>query len=245
MFIGFGTVANMVTVAVGASLGLLLGHRIPERTRETTTDAIGLVTLVLGGLSAAAVVNDTFAEEVGHGAPMLVVLGSLLLAAIVGSSLRLEHRLELGADWLRRRFTRSGDAGTFVDALVTPTLLFCVGPLTILGALSDGLGQGADQLLVKSVLDGFSAMAFAATLGWGVLWSAVALGVIQGGLTAAAFFLGDLFTPGQIDALTATGGVILLGLALRLLRIRQIPVGDLLPALVFAPLLVSLVAAFR
>lgn len=173
------------------------------------------------------------------------MLGALLLGALTGSALRIEDRLESGAEWLRRRFAGTGEAGTFVDAVVTPTLLFCVGPLTILGSLSDGLGRGADQLLVKSVLDGFAAMAFASTLGWGVLFSAGAVGLVQGSLTLAGYLFGNLFTAGQIDALSATGGVILIALGLRLLRVRQIPVGDLLPALVFAPLIVSAVSAFR
>ena len=139
----------------------------------------------------------------------------------------------------------TGDAGTFVDAIVTPTLLFCIGPLTILGSLSDGLGRGADQLLVKAVLDGFAAIAFASTLGWGVLFSAIAVGLVQGSLTLAAFLLGDLFSMAQIDALTATGGVMLMALGVRLLKLKNIPVGDLLPALVFAPVLVALVAGLR
>ena len=245
MFIGLGTVANMVTVALGALVGLVLGNRIPERTRETITDVLGLITIVLGILSATQLTSAAFAEEVGSGAPTLIVLGSLLFGAVLGSGLRIEDRLEAGAELLRRRFAGSGDAGTFVDAIVTPTLLFCVGPLTILGSLSDGLGRGAEQLLVKSVLDGFAAIAFASSLGWGVLFSAVAVGIVQGSLTLAAFLLGDLFSTAQIDALTATGGVMLIALGLRLLHIKPIPVGDLLPALVFAPLLVSIVSALR
>lgn len=245
MFIGLGTVTNVVTVAVGASLGLLLGDRIPERTRDTITDVLGLITLVLGVGSALTMSSEALTTAVGPGAPMLIVLGSLLLGALLGSGLRVEDALEAGAERLRRRFAGPGDAGTFVDAIVTPTLLFCVGPLTILGSLSDGLGRGADQLLVKSVLDGFAAIAFASSLGWGVLFSAVAVGILQGGLTLAAFLLGDLFTTAQIDALTATGGVMLIALGLRLLKVKAIPVGDLLPALAVAPLLVSLVATLR
>lgn len=244
MFIGFGTVANMVTVAVGALLGLFLGNRMPERTRSTVTDVLGLVTIVLGVQSALTVASAALTAEVGSGG-VLIMLGALLLGALTGSALRIEDRLESGAEWLRRRFAGTGEAGTFVDAVVTPTLLFCVGPLTILGSLSDGLGRGADQLLVKSVLDGFAAMAFASTLGWGVLISAGAVGLVQGSLTLAGYLFGNLFTAGQIDALSATGGVILIALGLRLLRVRQIPVGDLLPALVFAPLIVSAVSAFR
>lgn len=241
MFIGFGTVVNVVTVALGAGAGLLLGDRIPERTRDTITDVLGLITLVLGISSALSLSSAALSEEVGS-TGMLIVLGSLLIGAIIGSVLRIEHRLEGGAAWLRARFAGTGEAGRFVDAVVTPTLLFCIGPLSLLGTMSDGLGRGADQLLIKATLDGFAAIAFASSLGWGVLFSAAAVGVIQGGLTLAAFLLGDFFSAAQIDALTATGGVMLIGLGLRLLRLKPIPVGDLLPALAIAPVLVSVVA---
>ncbi len=245
MFIGLGTVANVVTVAAGAALGLLLGDRIPQRTRDTITDVLGLITMVLGIASALTLSSPAMTDAVGSGTPMLIVLGSLLIGAVVGSGLRIEDRLEGAADRLHRRFAGTGEAGTFISAVVTPTLLFCVGPLTILGSLSDGLGRGAEQLLVKSVLDGFAAIAFASSLGWGVLFSAGAVGLLQGGLTLAAFLLGDLFTAAQIDALTATGGVILIGLGMRLLNLKNIPVGDLLPALVVAPILIEVVAALR
>lgn len=243
MFIGIGTVTNVVTVAVGAVIGRVLGDKIPERTSGTITDVLGLITLVLGVGSALSMSSAALTEAVGSGAPMLIVLGSLLFGTLVGSALRIEQRLEWGAAWLRQRFAATGDAGTFVDAIVTPTLLFCIGPLTVLGSLSDGLGKGADQLLVKSVLDGFAAIAFASTLGWGVLFSAIAVGISQGALTLAAFLFGDLFSMAQVDALTATGGVMLMALGIRLLKLKNIPVGDLLPALVFAPILVSLVQA--
>lgn len=246
MFIGIGTVVNVVTVAAGSALGLLLGDRISTRTRETITTVLGLITIILGMSSALSVSSKAMSDAVGPGTPTLIVLGSLLLGGMVGSALRLEDRLEGGADWLRTRFAGAGESSsTFVSAVVTPTLLFCVGPLTILGTLADGMGHGAEQLLVKSVLDGFSAIAFASSLGWGVLFAAAAVGVIQGCLTLAAFLLGDLFHAAQIDALTATGGAILIALGLRLLKLKDIPTGDLLPALLFAPILIEIVAALR
>lgn len=240
MFIGFGTVTNVVTIVVGALLGLALGDRIPSRMHEVVTDVLGLITLIIGVQSALTLSSPALAEAVGPSG-MLIVLGSCLVGALVGSALQLERRLELGAEWLRTKLARGEDAGTFVDAIITPTLLFGIGPMVVLGTLSDGMGRGADQLIVKAVLDGFAALAFASTLGWGVLLSAVTVGVLQGVLTAAGFFLGDLFSLAQVDALTATGGVLLLGLSLRLLKIKQVPVGDLLPSLVLAPVLVPLV----
>ncbi|HJE51563.1 MAG TPA: DUF554 domain-containing protein [Tessaracoccus flavescens] len=237
VFIGIGTVVNVATVIVGSLLGILLGNRIPERTKDTVTTVLGLFTLVIGGFSVVLMNSTALGDAVGSAA-MIVVLASLLLGTLLGSWLRVEDRLEQGAAWIRRRFKGAGDENRFVDGLVTSTLVFCVGPLTILGSISDGLGRGADQLLVKAVLDGFAAMAFASTLGWGVMASAAAVAVIQGSLTALGYFAGDVLTVAQVDALSAVGGVILLGLGLRLMNVKQVPVGDLLPALLLAPVLV-------
>lgn len=243
VFIGIGTVVNVITVVVGALIGLALGNRIPERIKDTVTSVLGLFTMVLGIFSAFAMNSDALAAEVGKAA-MVVVLASLLLGTVLGSWLRIEDRLEQGANWIRSLRGASDEgasaherpAQTFVDGLVISTLVFCVGPLTILGSISDGLGRGADQLLVKATLDGFAAMAFASTLGWGVLASAAMVGLIQGSFTALGYFAGDVLSVAQVDALTAAGGVILIGLGIRLMGIKQIPVGDLLPALLLAPL---------
>ena len=176
---------------------------------------------------------------------MLIVLGALLVGGIVGSLVDIERRLESFGGWLRRRLTRSGSGEheRFIEGFVTASLVFCVGPLTILGSLSDGLGLGADQLLLKSALDGFAAVAFAASLGIGVMASAIAVAVVQGGLTLVGFLVGDVLPGPHLDAITATGGLLLLGVGLRLLRIKLVPVANLLPALIFAPLLVVLVAS--
>ena len=241
---GLGTAVNVAAVLAGSGIGLLLGHRLPQRTRDTVTDALGLVTLLIGGLSAAAVTSPRLAGAVGSSAPVLIVLGSLLIGGIVGSLVDIERRLESVGTWLRQRLTRSGSGGheRFIEGFVTASLVFCVGPLTILGSLSDGLGLGADQLLLKSALDGFAAVAFAASLGAGVMASAVAVAVVQGVLTLVGFLVGDVLPGPHLDAITATGGLLLLGVGLRLLRIKLVPVGNLLPALVVAPLLVGLVA---
>lgn len=244
VLIGFGTVVNVVAVVIGSLIGLGLGDRIPARTRTTVTDVLGLFTLVVGGFAAAAMASSALATEVGPGVGTLVVLGSLLIGALVGSWLHVEDRLEALAERVRRRFAGGESSARFVDGVVTSTLVWCVGPLTILGAINDGLGRGSEQLLVKSLLDGFAAIAFASSLGVGVLFAAVPLALIQGLLTLGGFLLGDVLPLAHIDALTATGGVILLGLGLRLLDLKQIAVGDLLPALLIAPLGVQLVSVF-
>jgi uncharacterized membrane protein YqgA involved in biofilm formation len=245
---GIGTLVNVATVLVGATLGVILGNRLPVRTRDVVTDALGLVTLLIAGTSAVAVLDPDLAHAVGSSAPMLIVLGSLLIGGIVGSLLRLESRVESFGAWLQGRL--SGDTGSverhrFIEGFVTASLLFCTGPLTILGSLNDGLGNGADQLYLKAVLDGFAAIAFAASFGWGVAASALTVIVIQGSLTVVGLLLGDLLPAPHLAALTATGGLLLVGVALRLLRIREIPVADLLPALVVAPVLVQLAAAIH
>lgn len=251
MFVGFGTVLNVAAVVVGASVGVLVGHRLPGRVRDVVTDALGLVTLMVAAVSAAAVLDQSLVAEVGDGASMLVVLGAMVLGGIVGSLLRIEARLEgLGATLRRRLSSDDGhDDGAarrrFIEAFVTASLIFCVGPLTIMGSLSDGMGAGYEQLALKSALDGFAAIAFAASLGWGVLASALVVAVVQGSLTLVGVVAGDALGDASIAAVTATGGLLLVGVALRLMRIKPLPVGDLLPALAIAPLLVALVAAIR
>ena len=257
-FPGLGTIVNVVTVVVGALLGMAIGHRLPERTRSVVTDCLGLVTLLVAGLSCVSVTDPAFAAAVGSGVPVLIVLGSLVVGGIVGSLLRIEERLAglAGAiqSRLARRRARVGDSGAaaadddrerFIEGWLTASLLFCVGPLTILGSLSDGLGRGIDQLTLKSVLDGFAALAFASTFGVGVLMSAVSVAVVQGALTLVGVLLGSVLPDAPIAALTATGGLMLAGIGLRLLRIRDVPVGNMLPAVLVAPVLTAIVAAVR
>jgi uncharacterized protein len=227
---------------------VLLGHRLSQRTRDVVTDALGLVTLLIAVLAALTVTDPALEGAIGASAPMLVVLGSLLLGGIVGSLLRLEQRVESVGGWLQSRLTSghgSADRHRFVEGFVAASLLFCTGPLTILGSLNDGLGRGADQLFLKAALDGFAAMAFAASFGWGVAASALTVVVVQGGLTIAGVLLGDVLPDAHVAALTAVGGLLLVGVALRLLRVRDIAVADLLPALVVAPFLVALTASLR
>jgi len=279
--IGLGTIINIVAILIGSAVGVALGHRLPERTRDVVVDGLGLLTLLVAALSAAAILDPAVAESVGA-AGVLIVLGSLLIGGIVGSLMRIESRLEGLGETIRRRLSRGSkvdaagdqaaaidegpvdvevdgalaDAGpedgadpdprnNFVEGFVTASLVFCVGPLAILGSLSDGLGLGIDQLALKSVMDGFASIAFAATLGWGVAASALVVGLYQGTLTVLGWALGSVMDTAQIALLTATGGLLLVGIALRLLRIRHVPVGDLLPALIVAPLLTALVAALR
>ena len=245
---GSGTLLNMTTVLVGSGLGVALGGRLPERTRTTVTDALGLVTLVIGALNVAALSDPAFREAVGDSAPLLIVLGALLVGGIAGSLLGLEARLEGSGAWLQRRLSGTGSSAgreRFVEGYVSASLVFVVGPLAILGPLSDGLGRGIEQLALKSTLDGFAALAFAASFGWGVAASALSVGVVQGLLTLLGALLGGLLPEALVSSVTATGGVLLLGVGLRLLQVKPVAVGDMLPALVVAPVLTALVQALR
>lgn len=248
MLRGAGTALNVATILVGSGLGVGLRERLPHRTRDTVTDALGLVTLVIGGLNVAALGDAAYRRAVSPSGTLLVVLGAMLVGGIVGSLLRLEDRLEGLGKWLQTRLSGEGSSearARFIEGIVDASLVFVIGPLAILGSLSDGLGRGIDQLALKATLDGFASVAFAASLGWGVAASALSVGVVQGSLTLLGALLGGLLPAALVSALTATGGVLLLGVGLRLLKVKMVPVGDMLPALLAAPVLTALVSAIR
>lgn len=246
--IGIGVAANVATVLLGGILGVLVGDRLRAATRQIVTDALGLVTLLIAGLSAVAVTDPDLVAAVGSSAPVLIVLGALLAGGILGSAGRVGERVEAFGGWLQRRLSGSASSEArrrFIEGFVTASLVFCVGPLTVLGSINEGLGHGPDQLLLKAALDGFAAFAFAAAFGVGVLASALSVAAVQGGLVLVGLVLGDVLPAAHIAAMTATGGLLLIGVALRLLEIRRIAVADLLPALALAPLLVQLVVVMR
>ena len=245
--IGLGTLLNVVAIVAGAIIGTLLGDRLSTKTRNVVTDALGLMTLLVAGLSIIDITKSEFKDAVGPGMGVLIVLGSLILGGITGSLWRLEDRFESTGRKLKKSLNKrikSQDAN-FVEGFVSASLLFVVGPLAILGSISDGLGKGIEQLALKSSLDFFASIAFAASLGIGVAFSALAVGIYQGLFTLLGFGLGDVLNEPQVIALTVTGGLLLVGVSFRLLKIKQLPVADLLPALFYAPILVALVMAIK
>jgi uncharacterized membrane protein YqgA involved in biofilm formation len=245
--IGLGTLLNVVAIVAGAIIGTLLGDRLSTKTRNVVTDALGLMTLLVAGLSIIDITKSEFKDAVGPGMGVLIVLGSLILGGITGSLWRLEDRFESIGRKLKKSLNKrikSQDAN-FVEGFVSASLLFVVGPLAILGSISDGLGKGIEQLALKSSLDFFASIAFAASLGIGVAFSALAVGIYQGLFTLLGFGLGDVLNEPQVIALTVTGGLLLVGVSFRLLKIKQLPVADLLPALFYAPILVALVMAIK
>ena len=229
-----GTLINAVTVLIGGTLGTLLGHRFPERMQETILASLGLFTLVIGIDSALVTGN------------VLIVLGSLLIGAIIGEGLHIESRLENFGKWLRDKLVRdhNGDEGArFVEGFVTASLIFCVGPLTIQGAIEDGLMGDYTKLAIKAMMDGFAAMAFATTLGPGVIASVIVILIFQGGISLLAGLSSNVFTEPMITEMTATGGVVLLAIGLRLLDLKRIRAANLLPAIFVAPAAVALMDA--
>ncbi len=236
MFAGAGTVLNILTIIIGGALGVFIGAKISERLRNLVTDVLGCVTIISAADALSAYWDVELQESMPKGWVILVVIFSLLIGALIGSALAIEDRLESIGNKLKSRFSKNGSSN-FVEGFVSASLIFAIGPLAILGSISDGMGTGIDQLVLKSTLDGFAALAFAASLGWGVALSALPVGIYQFAWTAVGLFLGAILTNYQVAAMTAVGGILLIGISLRLLRIKQIAVGNLLPALAMAPLL--------
>jgi uncharacterized membrane protein YqgA involved in biofilm formation len=241
---GAGTLLNIAAVLAGASAGVLLGGRLPGRVRVTVMQGLGLFTLFLGAREGLLTDNA------------LLLLGALLLGGLAGELLRVEDRLAGAGRRIEARLGRAVDVDVpersaaaidadasrhsrFVEGYLVASLVFCVGPLTILGSIQDGLGRDIDLLATKSALDGFAALAFATTLGWGVAASVVTIAVFQGALTASAALLENVLTDRMIDEMSAVGGLLLIGIGLRLLEITEVRVASFLPGLVFAPVLVA------
>lgn len=240
MFIGSGTVINVVAIIIGASLGVFFAHRLSPSIRTVVTDGLGLITLTNAVLSLLSLIDTELTSVMSRGMPMLILLGSVIGGGILGSLLGFETRLTALGDNLRARYAKDENSGQFTEGFVAASLLFSIGPLALMGSISDGLGNGNEQLLLKSTLDFFAAIAFAASFGWGVAASALVVGVTQGLFTVFGMFLGNFITTPQVLAMNAVGGILLLGIALDLLNIKRVSVGNMLPALFIAPILTAL-----
>lgn len=237
-----GTLVNVLTILAGSAVGVAVGAKIPNRTRTLITDALGLVTFISGASACTALWNSSYIEAVGGGKPILITLGGLLIGGVLGSLLTIEDRLERAGDKLRAKFARQEDSN-FITGFVSASLIFVIGPMAILGSISDGLGNGNELLILKSIMDGFAAIAFAAALGWGVAASAISVLIYQGAWSAIGALMGRILADYQIDAITGVGGLLLIGIGLRLLAIKNIAIGDMLPAIFVTPILATVVAS--
>lgn len=218
-----GTIVNTATVIVGSSLGLLIGSRFSEKINTIVMHALGLSTLLIGFKMA-------FETE-----SILLVIGSLAIGGIIGEILGLEEGLERLGDLVKRKV--KSESGTFVLGFVTSSLVFCIGPMTVVGSIQDGASGDASVLYAKSLLDCFASIVFASSLGVGVLFSSITVLLFQGGLTLLGSHLSFLLRPEVLNELTATGGLIIVGIGIYLLGIKRIKVGNFLPALVVAVVL--------
>jgi uncharacterized membrane protein YqgA involved in biofilm formation len=235
-FVGSGTVLNVLAILIGAIAGVVLGARLKSTSQRLITDVLGLVT-ALGAVSALSPLwSESFRSKFADGLPLLVILLTMILGGLIGSALNLESRLDVFGEYLRGKF-RASKESPFIEGFVSSSLLFVIGPLAILGSVSDGASRGIDQLILKSSLDLFAAMAFASTLGWGVAASIIPVAIYQGAWTVIGWFAGNVLEPYQIDAMSIVGGLLLIGIALRLLDIKKIAIANLLPALFLAPII--------
>lgn len=221
-----GTAANVAAIVLGTLFGLLLRQKLPQRITVILTQGLGLVTALIGAKMMLATEN------------ILIVLVSVVVGGAVGELIQIEGRLDSFGAGIERRFSRQ--RGTFAKAFVTSSLLYCVGPIAILGALQDGLRGDYSILLTKSGLDGIASLAFASTLGIGVLFSALPVLAYQGSITIAGSLLEPYLTTPIVNVMTATGGLLILGIALNILRVTKIKVGNLLPAILVAAILAAL-----
>ena len=228
---GLGTLINTATVLAGGSVGYFIGHRIKQEVRTIVVQVIGLATVIMGISDAMDTHNLVF--------PLV----GMVIGAIIGELLKIEERLEQLGEWLKNRFTRKdSDSGNFVQGFVTATLLFCIGPLTILGAIEDASGRTPQLYIIKGTLDGFMSIIFVAVYGIGAIFSALMVFIVQGLMTLGGTGIDAMLTERMRIELFAAGGFTVLAIGLNLLEIKKIKLGSLLPGLVVTPVLVALFA---
>ncbi|HAG15739.1 MAG TPA: DUF554 domain-containing protein [Bacteroidales bacterium] len=221
-----GTLVNFGAVILGSTIGLIVHRNLPKRYVQLVFQIMGLFTLVLGFKMAL------------EGKQLLVIIFSLIAGGLLGERLKMDEWINSLGDKVKQMTKSKNDS--FSEGLITAFLLFCVGSMTILGAIQEGLGGEPELLLIKSLMDGISSVALTVAFGIGVLFSAIPLLIFQGGITLLAAYAGDFINPTYITEVTATGGVILIGLGINLLEIKKIKVVNLLPAMLIVPLLMEL-----
>ena len=231
-----GTLINVAAILIGGVIGIFFGARLPEQLKNTVVAGMGLFVLLTGIQMFLKTQNA------------MIVVSAIILGAILGEWWRIEDRMEALGGWLERRFTRGegGASSRFVRGFLSASLIYCTGPMAILGSITDGLRGDYLTLTIKSVLDGFITIAFSSTLGVGVLFSVIPVFLYQGAISLLAHQLSSVLSDPMINEMTATGGVILSGLSISsLLEIKKIKIGNFLPALLIAPLIVYVLSLFN
>lgn len=241
MIVGAGTLINVLAIIFGTLIGLIFGRRFRDSTRELITQAMGFIVLIAAADAISEFWRSDFQSSFSRGVPILIILFALAAGGLLGSSLRLEERLSGVGEALKRRFSRRSN-DHFVEGFLAASVLFVVGPMAILGSISDGMREGIDLLVLKSTLDFFMTIAFTASYGWSVGLSAIPVALYQLAWTGVGFGLGQVLNEIQIVALTVVGGMLLIGIALIGLGIKRIAVANLLPALILAPVFTSILA---
>jgi len=245
-----GAILNMITVAFGSIIGLLVGNRLSQNIQESVVTGLGLVTMFVGISNA------------GKSGNIIIPVLSIAIGVIIGELLDIQTKLERFGGWLQSKLSKpqapvqsDDEAGTaagnldartrFITGFVTASLVFCIGPLTFVGSIQNGMGLavGFQQIAIKSVLDLFAAMAFAASFGVGVMFSVVTIFIVQGGLSLLGAVAGNVMTTPMINEMTGVGGIMLMGLSLILLDVKKPRMANFLPALILAPLIVAVATA--
>ncbi|WP_430816444.1 DUF554 domain-containing protein [Carboxylicivirga sp. RSCT41] len=225
-----GTLLNVITVALGSAIGMVVGNRIPDKITKGVFQALGLFTLVLGVSMAI------------KGQMLLAIVFSLIIGTILGEWMSIESAVDGLSDKIKNRLKLENSK--FSEGLLTAFLLYCIGSMTILGAIDEGMGKGSEILMTKAIMDGFSSIALASVFGLGVGMSVIPLFIFQGGITLLAYMLGDFIAPEVITELTAVGGILLVGLGINILEIKKIRIMNMLPSLIVIIIMVWISSFF-
>jgi uncharacterized membrane protein YqgA involved in biofilm formation len=234
---GLGVLVNVLAVLFGTGSGLVVGRFIPERMRTAVIQAQGIAVIVVGLLGAIpALERLAQAPAVAGRFALIIFVASLIIGTFIGEAIRIEARLTSFAVWLRAKFQAAASTDAkgkkdhaLVEGFMTASLIYCVGAMTILGSLQDGLGH-PDTLFVKALLDGTISLFLASSLGGGVALSVIPIIALQGGIALLSALLGTVIPPLAVTAVEAVGGALIAAVGINLLLDEHIPVGNMLPA---------------
>jgi len=237
--VGLGTIVNFGTILIGGALGLILKKVLSKRITDTMMQGIGLAVMIIG-VSGTMIAAFTIVDGQIISEHVLIMIISLALGALIGELLRIEEGLESFGKFCEKKLVKPDEESTFAQGFVTATLVFCVGSMAIVGSIEDGINRNSDILVAKSIIDGITAMIFASTMGFGVLFSAVTVGIYQGLITLLAYLVGPFISEIVITQMSFVGSILIMSIGINMLKIAKIKVGNLLPA-IFIPAIYQLI----